>query len=73
VTDRIKGFVVTLEKDLREDDAEATLTALRQIKGVLAVEPQLANIEDQLNRTRIRYELGKNILELIRSSSLAGP
>lgn len=73
MTDRIKGFVVTLEKDLREDDAEATLTALRQIKGVLAVEPQLANIEDQLNRTRIRYELGKNILELIRSSSLAGP
>jgi hypothetical protein len=73
VTDRIKGFVVTLEKDLRDDDAEATLTALRQIKGVLAVEPQLADIEDQLNRTRVRYELGKKILELIRSSNLAGP
>lgn len=39
MTDRHTGYIVTLAKDIREDDAEATLTALRQVKGVLSVDP----------------------------------
>lgn len=33
------GYIVVLSKDLRKDDAEATLNAIRQIKGVVGVEP----------------------------------
>jgi hypothetical protein len=39
MTDRITAYLVTLETPTREDDAEAVLTALRQIRGVAAVKP----------------------------------
>ena len=35
MTDRHCGYIITLENDIREDDAEATINALRMIKGVL--------------------------------------
>lgn len=41
MTDRHSGYVVTLEKDIREDDAQATIAAIQQIKGVLAVVPHI--------------------------------
>ncbi len=44
MTDRYAGFVVVLDEDVREDDAQATINAIRQIKGVLGVEPVGADI-----------------------------
>jgi hypothetical protein len=35
MTDRLKGCVVTFDQDLRTDDAEAILNAIRMVKGVL--------------------------------------
>jgi hypothetical protein len=43
MTDRHAGYVVTLAKDIREDDAEAIITALRMIKGVHSVEPVISD------------------------------
>ena len=39
MTDRITAYLVTLDEPTREDDAEITLAAIRQIKGVLTVKP----------------------------------
>lgn len=39
MTDRYTGFAVVLVTPMRDDDAEATLAALRQIRGVATVEP----------------------------------
>jgi hypothetical protein len=40
VTDRHAGYIVILDKDIREDDAEeSVLTALRMIRGVADVQP----------------------------------
>jgi hypothetical protein len=39
MTTRHGGYVVVLEDDIREDDAESTITALKRIKGVLSVQP----------------------------------
>ena len=39
MTDRHAGYVVTLQRPVREDDAETILTAIRMIKGVIAVDP----------------------------------
>lgn len=39
MTTRLKGFTVFLEKEMREDDAEATRAAILQIRGVMAAEP----------------------------------
>lgn len=39
MTDRHSGYLVTLAEDIREDDAEYIITALRMIQGVLSVQP----------------------------------
>jgi hypothetical protein len=39
MTDRHAAYLVVLENDIREDDAETTISALRQIKGVIDVQP----------------------------------
>jgi len=57
MTDRLKGFVVTLETDVREDDAQEVISAIGLLKGVLRVDPvDAAGVHDQILRTRIRHE-----------------
>lgn len=57
MTDRVKGFTVTLEKDIRIDDVEVIIQAIRMIRGIADVEPSISTSEDQINRQRIKYEL----------------
>lgn len=38
MTTRHSGYVVALEDDIREDDAEHVLNALRMVKGVMSVQ-----------------------------------
>ena len=38
MTERVKGFVVTLQNDVREDDIASTMDAIKHIKGVIAVQ-----------------------------------
>lgn len=64
MTDRHAGYVVTLAADIREDQAEEILTALRMVKGVLAVEPVVADalaesIARRRERSRMRGMLGE--------------
>jgi hypothetical protein len=66
MTDRINGFWVAPAEDTRIDDAEATIAAVLQIKGVIRVEPNVADSEDWLARTRVRYELHARLLEVLK-------
>jgi hypothetical protein len=66
MTDRFKGCVVTFETDIREDDAECLLTAIRCIRGVASVTPSVASGQDHMNRERIRREYVKELYEFAR-------
>lgn len=44
MTDRHSGYVVTLAEDIREDDAQAVIAALGMVRGVLSVEPVVADL-----------------------------
>lgn len=65
MTDRHAGYVVTLEQPIREDDAEPTLAAIRQIKGVLSVEPIINNgdleVKEMVARSRARSWLFEQV------------
>jgi len=63
---RIKGFAVTLDRDYRDDDAESVRQAIAMVKGVLTVEPVESNIDDLMNRTRVRFELEQQIFDVLR-------
>jgi hypothetical protein len=65
MTDRLKGVIVTFEQDIRDDDAEPMLAAIRMIKGVAGVSPLVSTSEDLMARTRVRCELSGELSDLI--------
>ncbi len=65
MTQRYKAFLVTLANDIREDDADAILTALRMVKGVLDVSPVGADMNDHTIRTRVLSEVQDKLHRLL--------
>ncbi len=68
MTDRYNGFFVTLEADVRSDDAEPILNAIRQIRGVLDVRPNVRSIEQYVVEQRVRREFEIKIIEALREN-----
>ncbi len=67
MTSRVKGFIVTLAVDVREDDAEAIVTALGMVRGVVNVTSVGVDVDDHMNRQRIRIELERRLYEVLRA------
>lgn len=65
MTDRLKGFVVTLKDDIREDDAEEILTALSMVKGVIDVRPLVHTHDDHMARMRLELEFRQKLYDFI--------
>lgn len=61
MTDRVKGFTVTLKDDVRIDDIEQLQNAILCMKGVIDVEPSIADHNDHMNRERVKWELYEKI------------
>lgn len=55
MTDRFKGLVVTLDHDIREDDARAVMDAIRLHRFVVDVRGVVADMDDHINRLRILH------------------
>lgn len=70
MTERINYLVVGLKEDIREDDIEHIVNALRMVKGVLSVQPNEANFEsvlaEQRAKEQIRIELWEKFKDLVR-------
>lgn len=64
MTTRLKGVLVTFEDDIREDDAESRINAIRCIRGVLSVEPIPSDVDDYMARERAKWELWKKISDI---------
>jgi hypothetical protein len=57
MTDRIFAYTVTLEREIREDDAEHITNAIRMIKGVTSAVPIVASVESHWALEAARREL----------------
>ena len=57
---------MTLNEDIREDDAEATLSAIRQIKGVLSVSVNPGcSIDEHIASERLKISLAGDIMRIL--------
>lgn len=65
MTDRIKSLTVVLEKDIREDDCEGIIDAIKMIRGVLKVDYEVADHEHHAAKVQARYELQKEMREIL--------
>ncbi len=72
MTDRFFSITVLLEKDTREDDAEAILQAILMIKGVASVSPHVTNLEQWSAEMRARIELGSKLWRVLYPEELTG-
>lgn len=68
MTDRVKGFVVTLEHDVRIDDIEPMMQAIRYMRGVANVQPSIVDSSDWINQQRIKSELRDKMYQFIKDN-----
>lgn len=65
MTDRIHALTVILERDLRDDDTEPLIVAIKQIRGVLDVTMHVTDVNSATAEFRARRELGEKIIKMI--------
>ena len=66
MTDRVKGCVVSFSVDIRVDDVEPIINAIRLIRGVAEVAVNVTNRDDWINRVHVREEIRDDLLSLYR-------
>lgn len=64
MTDRFHSLTVALDADIRADDAEAIMAAIRQLRGVLTVTGNVVSADSWVAEQRARDELMRKVLEL---------
>ena len=69
MSDRINTITVVLEKETRDDDCEAILTALRMTKGVRRATPNVTDAGEYMAVERARHELGQKLWEVLYPKS----
>lgn len=57
MSDRINSVTVVLNREIREDDCEPLLIAIRMIKGVLRVTPNIADSSEYMAIERAKEDL----------------
>jgi hypothetical protein len=65
MTDKIFALTVALESDTRGEDIQNIITAIKALRGVLNVEPHVANITLYTTQERVRRELGDKLWEIL--------
>jgi len=71
VTDRVNGFTVVLEQDMREDDVAQIMAAVLQLRGVLTITSQVVTSDTLVAYARARRELGEKLLAVVYPERVA--
>jgi hypothetical protein len=72
MTDRIKGFWVSLDHDIRTDDIEPIINAVECIKHVAGVEASVVTGEDWMARDRVRHEIYMSLITAVKEIVIEG-
>ena len=65
MSDRYNYLTVILEKDLKDEDAEPLMEAIKQFRGVLTVKPNVSNANALLAEERARHDLGEKLWHIL--------
>lgn len=66
MTDRFHSLVVVLDKDMRDEDAEALINAIMMMKNVISVEGNISDVVSLVAMARARSELSMKIFEALK-------
>ena len=65
MTDRYTTLTVVLDREIREDDAEAIIGAIRMVKGVLRVKGNIPDIGHYAAVELAKSEIRKEIMDIL--------
>lgn len=65
MTDRINALTVVLDHDIRIDDVEPLVEAIKQLRHVQSVDPRVAEVSDHIAFARARTELSTKLWEVL--------
>lgn len=63
MSNRINGFIVVLDKNYKDEDVEATISAIKQIKGVIAVKPNIVTSNESISKYQTKIEIVNKIYD----------
>ena len=66
MTDRHAGYIVVLAYNVREDETESVLAAIRMIKNVQSVKPIVADVELTIAEERVKLQILEKIAALVK-------
>jgi len=69
MTDRVNYLTVALEKDMRIDDAQALVQAIRCMRNVLDVKENVADPMGFVIEERVRQEMAQKLIEVVSRRS----
>ncbi len=67
MTDRVKGFVVTLSEDIRIDDVQRIKEAIEMITHIADVSEVVTDMDDHMARAMVKAEIKDKLLKLYES------
>lgn len=67
MAERFNGFLVVLEEDIREDDAQSLMNAIRHLRGVLSVAGNVASVSDHIATARAKAEFARRLLDIVQT------
>jgi len=65
MSDKIKGCTVAFDEDYKQEDAEKIKEAILMIKGIRGVSFFVTDPADYINRTKIKHDIHKMLIENI--------
>ncbi len=73
MSDRINNLTVVLESDIRTDDADELIGAIRLLQGVVAVGGNVADPQDYVVKERIKREISLKLWEVLHENDPPSP
>lgn len=65
MSDRYNALIITLETDMKDEDAEQLMRAIWLLRGVINVTPHVADIGARVAQDRARWELIEKLKMLL--------
>lgn len=65
MTDRFNALTVVLDKDMRDEDAQAIIAAISQLRGVLSVSGNVSDMNSHIAIERARHELRDRMWQVL--------
>lgn len=65
MTDRLNGVYVTFNREIREDDAQCIIDAIKMIKHVADVKPFVSDMTIDAAKHQVKHELQKKLIDVV--------